>query len=76
LQSSQEVRGKYKSLFEGDGESDSFGEHWGWLAVIHVLSEGNPILKDKLVQMKAIEFLNHWAITVDYNKKQLKEMKQ
>jgi len=25
--------------------------------------------------MKAIEFLNHWAITVDYNKKQLKEMK-
>jgi len=25
--------------------------------------------------MMAIEFLNHWAITVDYNKKQLKEMK-
>jgi hypothetical protein len=75
LQLCGQLNGKYKKLFaveESDGSEESekvtkkgFEKHWGWIAVIDSLSNGDRTKWNYFTEMGVVEFLNTLAYYKD-----------
>lgn len=80
MESFRSVKERYKALFQSDaqveeGESDGFVEHWGWDLIFHKLSGEDRTKWPFLYAMKSTEFLDHWAMIEEIQRKQEAELK-